>query len=220
MSADPDWEAVRRDYENHSIPTKNIVTKFGISADRIYRRAIVGDWVRRPSLAARRAAAAARQTSARQPEALSNAAERDESLEPANGVQVSGSADVKPLKPIAKRRAILNRLTNAIDTKLTLLERRFERELTGLSVTGKALSAADFERDTRNIGLLIKNLEQVTEFDHAHLLARRATGGGTSQLHGAAAKSVNLAAAALADEADRLRRELAERLQRLVDPAG
>jgi hypothetical protein len=111
--------------------------------------------------------------------------------------------------PIAQRRALVARLTNAIETKLKLLERRFEREMT---TPGKGLSAADFERDTRNIGLLIKNLEQVTEYDHDQQLGKR--------LSGAAAKSASLATSALADEADRLRRELGERLSRLVDPAG
>jgi hypothetical protein len=99
-------------------------------------------------------------------------------------------------------------LTTAIETKLGILEKRFDKEMSG---EGKATSAADTERDTRAIGILIKNLEQVTEYSHAHELG--------TKLSGAAAKSAARAASELADEADRLRRDLAERLQRLADAA-
>ena len=63
-----------------------------------------------------------------------------------------------------------------------------------------------------NNGLLIKNLEQVTDFNHAHWLGKRITS--------AAATPPTIAPTVLADAANRVRRELAERLQRLVDPAG
>jgi hypothetical protein len=67
---------------------------------------------------------------------------------------------------------------------------------------GGTTSAADHERDARSIGTLIKSLEKVTEIETA---AARSTGTTDD-------------ARALADEADRLRTELAERLQRLCAP--
>ncbi len=204
MVDDPDWDAIRRAYEDHGIATRDTVAKFGVDKLTLYRRAVTDNWIRRPSLIKDRAAKA-RAVSASLHSDLSEAS----CPLPA---ATEKATDLKTLKPIAKRRAILNRLTDAIDTKLQLLERRFEHELASADTRDHRISSADFERDTRNIGLLIKNLEQVTDYDHAHSQGKRITG--------AAAKSASIAASALVDEADRLRRELAERLQRLVDTAG
>jgi hypothetical protein len=220
MKDDPDWDAIRRAYEDHSIPTRDTVVKFGVDKLLIYRRAVTDKWLRRPS-PFKPSVPKAQQTqplpqrddpAAGAP--LPAASEPPAAAYPLPGaIPASDKAiDLKTLKPIAKRRAILNRLTDAIDTKLQLLERRFEHELASADTRSHSISSADFERDTRNIGLLIKNLEQVTDFDHAHSPGKRITG--------AAAKSVSVATSALVDEADRLRRELAERLQRLVDTAA
>ena len=73
-------------------------------------------------------------------------------------------------------------------------------------------SSADHERDTRAISTLIKTLESVTELE---IGLDRAAGKVT----GSVASSPD-DARALADEADRFRRELAQRLQRLTGPAA
>lgn len=195
MSAPPDWEDIRRAYDDHSITIAKIIETFGITASQLTARRLAGQWTARQSAAARAKA------SADAKRALSASSDGRAELP---------EAQLKPpakLTPIAQRRALVVGLTNAIETKLKLLERRFQREMDGKTPA----SAADFERDTRNIGLLFKNLEQVTEYDHAHTLGRRITG--------AAAKSAALASTALADEADRLRSELAARLQRFIDAA-
>lgn len=211
MSDEPAWEDIRRAYENHAIPVSAIFKMFNIKPHKFYARINAEAWPRRPVLILRKLIVDAPLTAA--------ASAPIGIVEPSDNPPPPDAA-LKVLKPIAHRRALVQRLTNAIDTKLKLLERRFERELVGLD-TGKGVSAADFERDTRTIGTLIKNLEQVTDYDHDHQLGKRAgTNGSGSLLTGAAAKSASAAAAALADEADRLRRELAERLRRLVDPAG
>jgi hypothetical protein len=91
----------------------------------------------------------------------------------------------------------------AISLKLEQLERRMAQDLDAAE-TGAA-SSTDHERETRAIGALIDNLGKVTEI--ASDIDRPA--GGKSAI----------AAAELADEADRFRRELADRLSRLVRPA-
>ena len=67
-------------------------------------------------------------------------------------------------------------------------------------------TATDHERETRAIGALIDNLGKLTEIET----------GIESRTRGKAQST----AAELADEADRCRRELAERLARLVEAAA
>ena len=73
-------------------------------------------------------------------------------------------------------------------------------------------SAADHERDTRAIGALIANLSRVTEIE-ADL--ERLPGSSSP----ASSQAAHHAERQLADEAERFRGEVAERLARLVRPA-
>ena len=197
------WADVRRDYENPGLTNDEICAKHNISRLDLTKRRLADDW--RPRLSATEAATARYATRL--------AAEIHAAAEPpaASGpLPAASKAQGKNRRSIAQRRTLVQRLYNAIDTKLRLLERRFEREMAGFERTSsKTVSSADNERDIRSIGLLIKNLEHMTEYEHG-------TASGTA-LKGAAAKSVALASTQLADEADRLRRELGERLQRFID---
>jgi hypothetical protein len=96
------------------------------------------------------------------------------------------------------RRNLIRRLYKLIDAKLKLMELRMDQELEG---EGRTACAADHERDSRALGTLIRNLERMSEIDVG---LKRGKDGRPSS------------AAALADEADRLRRELAQRLARFV----
>jgi hypothetical protein len=100
----------------------------------------------------------------------------------------------------AVRRSVIHRLYKAIDTKLEIMERRMQAQSAGQA---SSMSAADHERDTRAIALLISNFDKVTEI--ATDADRTETGGG---------KSAD--AADLFAEADRFRREVAERLEKLI----
>ena len=71
---------------------------------------------------------------------------------------------------------------------------------------GEDATATDHEREARAIGALIDNLEKITEIE---------TGLGNATAKSGSATSVS----DLADEADRCRRELAERLSRIVEVA-
>jgi len=96
------------------------------------------------------------------------------------------------------RRRLIDRLVAAISLKLEQLERRMHNDL---DQTDDDQSATDHERETRAIGQLIDNLGKLTEMQTGH-----------PPKSGAAAR----AAPDLAGEADRYRRELAERLRRIV----
>ena len=75
--------------------------------------------------------------------------------------------------------------------------------------SGEPTTATDHERETRAIGALIDNLEKIMELE-SDLSSPKAK-------RGAAASG---AAADLADEAERCRRELADRLTRIVEAAA
>jgi hypothetical protein len=122
---------------------------------------------------------------------------------PAAGGTANPSA---PEASTVGRRDLIQRLYRAMDTKLKLMERRMQTQMENLE-EGKDLPAADHERDTRALGAIIKNIEQVKEMqaDLDHVA------GGQP----ATADDVELFA-----EAERFRQEIAERLARFVPPAG
>jgi hypothetical protein len=115
----------------------------------------------------------------------------------------------RPRKPrtIVGRRELIQRLYAAMDTKLKLMEHRMKAQMKNLGTGEDHTSAADHERDTRAIGAIIKNIAQVKEMQ-ADL--DRVAGG----------QPATAADAELFAEADRFRREIAERLARFVEAAG
>lgn len=102
---------------------------------------------------------------------------------------------------VSVRRKLIRRLYKAIDTKLKLMERRMQLQMTVLA-KGKDVPSADHERDTRGISALIKSFDQVTEI--------------TTDFDRPADGKPKSAAAALASEADAFRREIAARLEKLI----
>jgi|RhiMetdeSRZDD1v2_1073273.scaffolds.fasta_scaffold193491_2 hypothetical protein len=104
------------------------------------------------------------------------------------------------------RRSLIHRLYQALDTKLKLMELRMQKNVEGLG-KGEDLPAADHERDTRAIGTLIRSLDKVTEI--AADLDRTADG-----------RPKSADAAELFAEADRFRRDLAERLSKFIPASG
>jgi hypothetical protein len=106
---------------------------------------------------------------------------------------------------VVGRRRLVQRLYKAMDTKLKLMERRMEAQIANLD-QGKDLPSIDHERDTRMFGAMIKNIDQMKEMQ-ADL--DRVAGG----------QPATAADAELFAEAERFRREIAERLARFIPPA-
>ena len=110
---------------------------------------------------------------------------------------------------IASRRKLLNRLYQAIDTKLKLMERRMHSEISALEAEPGAgpgpagLSSADHERETRALGALVKTINSVKDMQ--------------AELDRIANATADTAAAArLNADAERYRDEIAQRLARFV----
>ncbi|RTL73094.1 MAG: hypothetical protein EKK41_01360 [Hyphomicrobiales bacterium] len=110
------------------------------------------------------------------------------------------------------RRQLIGRLYRAIDTKLKLMERRMNSEVTALDTgsreEGANLTAADHERETRAFGALVKTINSVRQMQ--------------AELEDLANANPNATAAdaRLAADADRYRRDIAERLAKFVPPGA
>jgi type IV secretory pathway VirB10-like protein len=180
-SDQPDWSEIRRLFAAGAPTLARIAERYGVSVQRITRRARKDGW-------------------------------------PARSVRPSGATKRPPGKPardtssvpvsLKARRTLVRRLYKAIDTKLKQMERRMAHDMATDDGTSDT-TAADHERDTRAIGALIANLSRVTEIE-----------ADLERLPGSAKPADQQADRQLADEAERFRREVAERLARLVRPAG
>lgn len=107
---------------------------------------------------------------------------------------------------LADKRRLAHRLTSAIEKILMKMEKRMALEK---RKEAEPASAADQERDSRMVHSLIRSLEKVTELEAD--LDRPDAGAG---------KPRAADARALADEAERFRRDIAQRLARLGGPAA
>ncbi|MFM9939540.1 MAG: hypothetical protein ACKVP7_08600 [Hyphomicrobiaceae bacterium] len=197
----PDLIELRRRYELTDDPAADICRDHAITASQLAYAARKHKWRRsmpRPFPAGRRTPAP----------------------QPADAKLVTVTPELAPprVKPITKnsaaaRRALLDRLAAAISLKLEQLERRMSKDLAHPDTT--EATPTDHERETRAIGALIDNLGKVTEMDTATPRASPKSGRASAAATAGHASST----ADLAGEADRYRRELAARLQKLIDAA-
>jgi hypothetical protein len=118
---------------------------------------------------------------------------------------VDGVRDQEAIE-IATQRLTIRRLRKAIEAKLTLLELRMQKEL-AKARKGREEPPVNLERDARAIGTLVKNYDKITEM--ASDLKRRIS-----------KRPVSPDVTALFAEADRFRRELAERLAKFIPAAS
>jgi len=202
-SAQPDWQRIRRLYVAGARSLAAIAEQYGVSVQRITRRARNEGWPPR-----RRRASGAREGPIRKRNEESAATHRSE---PATArLPTKRHATAAAATTLKARRALVRRLYKAIDTKLKQMERRMAHDMATTEGPSDT-TAADHERDTRAIGSLIANLSRVTEIEAD--LERHPGAASPAEQQGA-----QHAEQQLADEAERFRRDVAERLARLVRP--
>ena len=200
-----DWSEIRRLYRDGELAIAGIAQRHGVSAQRISRRAQREHWPprRRTGIPAKsRGKPDTKQAATRASDpATTTPPPQSRSKRP---LRATGSA----ARSLKARRTLVRRLYTAIDTKLQQMERRMAHDMA--TEAGSAdTTAADHESDTRAICALIANLSRVTEIE-----AELERIPGTATL-----PATQQADRQLADEAERFRREVAERLARLVRPA-
>lgn len=106
------------------------------------------------------------------------------------------------------RQGFVGRIYSLIDRALRTLEMRTTADMQEVPRRG-AFSEATFERDTRTIASIIKNLETLTEYERG----LDSTGAGTPDGKRRRAAGQGL----LSGEADLCRQQIAERLARLIE---
>ena len=218
-TAVPDWAAIRHGYEATDAAVADIATAAGVSRSELEKVRKREKWIRqkprgvfplrRPKVPAVPSDAPASPASepANKPANIpaGNPATPPQLTRPASPPPVVAPRPRagKPKSSPNTRRDLLARLVAAISLKLEQLERRMAKDLADLA-SSEAATATDHERETRAIGALIDNLGKVTEMESG---LDRSAGAGKS------------AASDIAGEADRYRRELAERLAKIVGAA-
>lgn len=200
MPSSPDWAAARLLYETTQTPVADICLQIGASRAAFDSRRKKETWRRqypRPFPGLRPAASVP-----------ASAGDPVPASPPSPPLPSAPARRRKPTATdLAGRRRLIDRLVAAIAMKLEQLERRMNHDLDDADGPASgAATATDHERETRAIGALIDNLGKVTEIETG--LESRARGGNAASV------------AELADEADRRRRELAQRLARLVEAAA
>jgi len=182
------WAEVRRLYAESSEPLAAIAARFGIARTTLTNRAKRETWPSRASAPPLEATTAAGKAKRK--------VERTRLTSPKASATKSGNTVTRPssiaLPSRRAQRAVVGRLYRAISLKLELMERRM--------TNGEERSAQDEERESRALGTMIRNFEKVTE--------------AVSDFDQTRERSASDAPADRAD-AERMRREIAERLERL-----
>lgn len=167
--AETNWAEIRRAYEGGPEAVARLAERFSIPAGRIYRRAKKEGWRR-----------------------------RELEVPNAEPSRKAGAARQQPDKPTpsgqdrpVNKQAMIARLYKAIDENLKRLEARMGSD--------REISVADSERETRELGVMIRSFEKVTEF--ATEIENRRQPAGREPVSTA--------------DAERMRAEIAERLERL-----
>lgn len=198
-SVRPDWPAIRRLYVAGALTLAAIAEQCGVSVQRITRHARKEGWPTRP----RRMPGAREGPARKTAKAAADRTPPNRDAKPAPERQRRSSAATS----LRARRALVRRLYKAIDTKLKQMERRMAHDMAAKE-GARDTTAADHERDTRAIGALIGNLSRVTEIE-----------ADLERLPGSSSPAEQQGDRQLAEEAERFRRDVAERLARLVRPA-
>jgi hypothetical protein len=186
----PDWAAIERRYVETDDRVEDICAEEGITSGQLATQRKKHGWRRSNP----------RPFGVRRAQAAANPAAGEAALIPPVRPRkaASGTAD--------GRKRLLNRLVAAISLKLEQLERRMNDDLEAPG-DSSAHTSTDHERETRAIGALLDNLGKITEMESGY--PRRP----------GKAPVADAAAIDLGHEADRYRRELAERLQKIVEAA-
>ena len=142
---------------------------------------------------------------------------RSEVRGPASGARYGGAliGEAPPAPPPisrVKRDRLIKRLCNAIDLKIDIMEKGMQAD------DAPAPTAADVERGARDIASLVRSIDTLTEFTTDRPQSQPGGGAKTAGAGGSGgADATGLAGASTggnADDDDRFRRALAERIAR------
>jgi hypothetical protein len=204
------WAAIRQAYETSPETVRQLAARFRVSGGQIaYRRQRDG-WTPRPSgIDSLRIVQAKRLAGLSGSPTLPDANEPPINEPPLAEPEASDAAgraarSTRIDGSITHQRAIIRRLYAVTDAKLAAIEDRIAAK--------DSLAGAAADREAREIAAILKTIEKLMELADALARPARAAADGDPK-PGSAAR---LAAAGIADDAERLRDDLAQRLARLA----
>jgi hypothetical protein len=206
---DATWADVRLAYVGSTVPVAAICNHFNVDTRTLYARAKREKWPKRSKMLAAARLAATR---------AAMAAGTPSSAPFVSQVVTDVCPFDYPLPSNPKARsALIRRLYNAINTKLQQMER--------LMATATDTSAVDHERETRTLTALIRNFERVSEFDPTIAKSTKAAVvaaalAADAKPSGRAIDGTDAAPPTSGPDAERLRRDIAERLVRIHEQRG
>ncbi len=183
----PIWDDIRHAFE-HSYETVDVISRrFSVTVNQIKYRARARGWTSRPSgREALTIASFKRRLGLKRPSYAEPLTAPEQKSKCVAGLSASKAGT------LTHRRAIIVRFYDVIDAKLADIERRIASD--------RSLDASAAEREAREIATLIKNFEKLTELSDAHdaRSAKRSSATDTG-----------------ADDSERLRQDLIQRLERI-----
>lgn len=194
------WAEISRLWRESDERLGQIAARFGIPHQLITARARRERWPLRKVQAGKPDSAQGEQTAGHCGEMrLGEASETDAARNPERDHRERAGGAVLPGSPrnrerAKSRRAIVERLFDAMDTKLSAIERRI--------LEGGDATPADSERTTRSLNTLVRSLEKLADYEGKI---------------GKQAGRKNGKRRTVADDPERRRQELARRIQQLLD---
>ena len=194
-----EWALIRDSYCTTSEPAGAIATRFGIHHTAITRYRLINKWPLRPAQGA--------------PSSSTSAAHDAKPITPAPMEPASTPPGNQTLpRTSVAREALVYRIYEALTLKLSKLEQQMNSE--------KEFDPIDQERQSRALNSIVRSFERTTEFDPAYtrtgpaFAAAPATdtpgaGSGSAAAHPPANPD--------AASAEHLRRDIAERLGRILE---
>lgn len=185
-----DWAEIARLWLSGTEPVGQIATRYGITHQKITARARAERWPPRGSASGPVLARHAEATRAdREPSANSEDVTWTEAID-ADGIPASKRAGTNRA---AARQAMAERLFDAMDTKLSAIEKRIAE--------GGDATPADSERTTRALNTLVRSLEKLADYE-GKISGKAGSKDGQRRRAG--------------DDPERRRQELARRIERLL----
>ncbi|MCH9806596.1 MAG: hypothetical protein K0U74_02585 [Alphaproteobacteria bacterium] len=184
------WSEVRHAYLAGGETVAAIAARYGISEGAIYRRARRDGWAKRKSKTTTKLNQQGKpdQSAANQQQSPKHVPTKTDNHKPKTKKKKATGKSKSP----ATKAELIERLYDAIDAKLGRLENRWQ--------DAEEISAAESERETRELGSMIRSFEKVAAF--------------AKTLQGRIDKQRKTPVVDAGD-AERMREEIAQRLERL-----
>ena len=195
------WAQIKLAYDDFELTVPQIAERFGVTRVQINYRRRRDNWARRPiNWNAIARSIKLKKEFERKKTQHGNATADARNDQAGKRCKSQGCGNIVDRPSLVPARSFNEEIVLLMDRLLVITKEELST-IEDRMTNGEIRTAADTARNTRSIGALIKNLEKLTEFNEQHR-------GGDD-------KSGSVAGIT-ADEADAIRRDLAQRIERIT----